>query len=533
MKFPLLSVRSFHALLCAAALGAAIAAPRLAVAQEEPAPAASVPMAASAAPVSPALAAPMVAPTAAPAASGPVSLTLTDAIALALRNNQRVKVSSFNRGIARANVLTAYGRFDPAITFRRSYAESEFPVGTTPLASQITKTDEYALSLDGLTPWGLSYQIGGSASNERGTSNQYSDQYVSFAGVTVTQPLLRGFGFGANLADLRIAKANRAISDWDHRQTVIDTVTSVMQTYTGLAEAREMLRIARRSRELAAQLARDVERRNQVGKISDFDVTQARAQVATREENILFYVRAVKDLENQLRVLIGETQFAANGPDLTIDPLVPAAPLTADGAADFNRALELRPDFQAAKQGITIRRANRAYARNQLLPKVNFVGRFGYNGIASEFAASRAQVRDQDHRDYSAGVFVSVPLTFAEGRGLARAAKLSLLKSEADLKRLETDIAVSVAAAIGQLETTTQRVEATTRAYELAQQVLNSEEKRFRTGASSTLNLIQWQERLISAETYRVRAIADQRNAVANYERETGTTLAAHNLTVE
>lgn len=467
---------------------------------------------------------------AAPAVAAGATLTLDDAIRLALRRNPRIRVSDFGRGIARANVLTEYGRFDPAITFRRSYSESQLALGPDLTASQLNKTDDYSLALEGFTPWGMSYQIGGQSQNARGTYNNLSNTFVTFGGVSVTQPLLRGFGFGANLATLRIAKADRAISDWDYRQTVIDTVTNVIVAYTDLEEAHENLRIAHGSRDLAAKLVTDNERRNQIGSLSDADVTQARARVADREELILLAERQVKATENRLRALIGEGGIAPDGADLPIQSLAPIATTTPDGAADLRTALELRPDYQAAKQGIVKNRANRAYARNQLLPQVDFVGSYGYNGLDSSFAESRAQVRDRDFRAYSAGVVVSVPLTFAQGRGRARAAKLQLQQAETDLERLEHDIAVNVANAIGQLETAGQRVQATSRAYDLAQQALNAEEKRFKAGTSSTFFVLQLQEQLASVEASKVRAIADQRRALAAYQHEIGTTLGAYKL---
>lgn len=467
------------------------------------------------------------------ARAGDVSLTRAEAIARALQHNQRIIVSGFSRDIARADLLTAYGRFDPALTFKRSYAENAVPVTATPLVDQLTKTDDYALSLNGLTPWGMSYQLGGTAENQRGTYNAFSNNFVTFGGVTITQPLLRGFGFGANLADLRIAKANRAISDWDFRQTVIDIVSGVVLAYEDVAEARANLQIAERSRDLAAQLVSDNEKRNRIGTISDADVTQARARVANREEQILLAERSLRDRENRLRELMGEPVAVADAPPLLLDALTPETPPAADGAADLQRALALRPDFQAAKLGIDIRRVADRQARNERLPRVDFVGSYGYNGIDPDFAASRAQVRNEDHRAYSAGVVVSVPLTFAEGRGRAHAARLALRRSEADLTRLEQDIAVGVAAAIGQLKTTAQRVAATTRAYELAQQALDAEQKRFRAGTSTTFVLLQLQEQLASVQSSQVRAIADQRRAIVDYERELGATVDAYHLKLQ
>jgi outer membrane protein len=452
---------------------------------------------------------------------------------MALQRNQALKVSAFTPDIARANVLAEYGRFDPALTFRRSYSEGEAPVTTTPLVRTLTQTDDYSLSLGGLTPWGASYSLTATADNQRGTFNRFTDNYVTFGGVSVTQPLLRGFGFGANLAGLRIAKADRSIADWQHRQTVIDTVTGVILVYSSVLQAREGVRIAQLSRDLTAQLVRQNETRNRVGQFSDADVLQARARLAGREENVLIAQRNAADLENQLRLLIGETNFPIDGPPLELEPPPNIVPVAIDAATDLKRAFELRPDYQAARFGIVRRKAASALANNQLLPRVDFVGSYGYSGMDRDFGTARRQVRDQDVRSYSAGVVISVPLTFAEGRGRARAAKLSLRQSETDLVRLEQDIAVDVAAAAGQILTTRQRVIAATNALDLAQKSLDAEQKKFTAGTSSTFLVLQAQEQLAQTQSSHARALADERRALANYDREIGTTLINRNIKVE
>jgi outer membrane protein len=461
------------------------------------------------------------------------TLTLDDAIRFALQKNQALKVSAFTPDIARANVLAEYGRFDPALTFRRSYSESETPGGGTPLVRALTQADDYSLSLGGLTPWGLSYSLLATADNQRGTANRFTDTYVTFGGISVTQPLLRGFGLGSNLAGLRIAKASRAIADWQYRQAVIETVTSVVLVYTSVLQARETVRISKLSRSLSAELVDQYRKRNAAGAIADSDVLLATARLASREENVLFALRNASDLENQLRQLIGETTFLVSGSTMELEPLVPAPPVTVDPANELKRAYELRPDFQAARLGLTRDRASQALAQNQLLPRVDFVGSYGYQGLDRDFSTARAQVRDRDARAYSAGIVVTVPLTFAEGRGRARAAKLGLKQAESDLVRLEQDIAIDIAAAGGQIETTRLRVEASRHAMQVAQRSLDSEQKKVDAGTGRTLDLLTAQEQLAQVQSSYARAVADERRARAIYERETGTTLQNRNIKLE
>jgi outer membrane protein TolC len=248
---------------------------------------------------------------------------------------------------------------------------------------------------------------------------------------------------------------------------------------------------------------------------------------------VLLAERSAGDLENQLRELIGETTYPVNGPPLELEALPPAQTVTVDAASDLKRAFTLRPDYQAARLGIIRRRATRSAAQSQLLPRVDFVGSYGYSGMDRDFSTARRQVRDQDVRSYSAGVVISVPLTFAEGRGRVRSANLSVRQSEADLVRLEQDIAIDIAAAAGQIETTGRRVAAALTALNLTAQSLEAEQKKFTAGTSSTFLVIQAQDQLANTQNIYARALADQRRALANYDREVGTTLLNRNIKVE
>lgn len=458
------------------------------------------------------------------------ALSLDDAIRLALERNAQIKVEEFGPLIARADYLTSLGKFDPRLTFRRSYREDSSLAPSNVIVADLIKTDDYSLAFEGTTPWGLNYSLGGSAQNQRYPQTGYTDSFATFGGVTITQPLLKGFGFGTNLLGVRIAKADRGIADWQFRQTAINVVTNVVIAYSDVAYAQQLLRIAQRSRDLAAGLLSENEKRFSVGSISESDVTQARARTATRDEFILVAKQAVRDAVNRLRLLTGDSSFPLEPENLLVEPATIPDDVDVDPATDLQKAYNERPDYQAARLGIVKRRANSSAAQNQLLPQVDFVGSYGYSGLDRDFSVSRRMVSNHDNRSYSAGIVVSVPLTLAEGRGRARSAKLQLRQAEADLTRLEQDIALSVTNAAGQIVTTHQRVVANRTAYELAKQALDAEIKKLRAGTSSTFVVLNLQGELISAENSLYNALADERRAHAIYDRELGRTLAVRNI---
>ncbi len=480
----------------------------------------------------------LLAQSAAPNSAGVEKITLNDAIQRALARNFSIKISGFDAAIAAAGVTQALGKFDPAINGTYTYSTNSTPayvdpsLGLTSAANKID-TDEYSFGIGGLLPWGMTYQLGSTSSNTRGTFNAYADNFSTFAGVSATQPLLRNFGFGATLASIRIAQANRGINEWQFRQSVIDTVTNVIFAYNDLNFAYAYLRSAVRSRDLASQLVAENEKRFKVGSMSEYDVTSARSRVASREEAILIASHQVSVAENALKQLISDTTTPSLlSQHVEIEPPPPAPVVVVDASADFRTALEKRPDYQEVKLALKRDSITARLQRNQLLPRLDLVGSYGYNGSGTSYSASRDQVRSRDFAAYSLGVVVSVPLTFTTERGRYRAAKMQERQSEMRVDQVEQNIVVSVGNAASQIETVQKRIEATRHARELAQATLDAEVKRLRAGQSSSFFVSTQQEILSTAEVLEAQAQSDYQKALAEYDRQLGLTLEKLNVTV-
>ena len=465
-------------------------------------------------------------------------ITLDDAIRRAIAKNFTIQSDGLDVSIAKARVLEQFGIFDPQLTAKYTRAENENPLqtfnSTTGLRNFTTdKSDSYDLSLGGTLPWGLTYSLGATQTNSRGSFNSFADTYDTFAGVSARQPLLRGFGFGATTAQLRLAMTSRDISEWQFRASVINTITSVIFAYYDLSFAQGNLRSAIRFRDLAAQLLDENQKRFKVGAMSEYDVTSARARVAMREEGIFSAQRFVDNAENALKALISDeksTRLLDWHLDIELPTTLPVA--VVNTALDFQEALKKRPDYQQAQLNLKRTDINYRYQRNQMLPRVDLVGSYGYNGLDKDRETAQRLVRNEDFRSFTYGVQVTVPLTFTAERGRYRQAKFARRQAEIDLEQTEQTIVVSVGNAAGNIETTRKRVEAARAARQLAQQVLEDEQKRLRAGTSSTFFVLQEQEIVASLEVSELRAESDYRRAVAEYDRQLGITLEKLNISV-
>jgi outer membrane protein TolC len=463
-----------------------------------------------------------------PRATAVLPLTIERAIAMALDRNLTVKVESFSPQISQENLFSASGVFDP--TLEISYTRGE--VRDLLVEPDLhVETHDFDAGLTGLTPWGLSYSAGISSFNNRDSSEGSLDNYSISPAFGLAQPLLRGFGTSANMAGIRIARGSLAISEWSMRQTVIDTVTDVIRTYNDLHLAREGLRVAIRSRGLAAQTFQDNARRAEIGVMSPLDVTQARAEVAAREERVIVAERLVRDQENFLKQLVTDDVEKLLRTQVEIVPPSPPAQLAIDVPQGITVALEWRPDYQQALFDLRTRNIVVAQTQNAALPRLDLVASLSYLGADGAFGSSFDSVLDRDSRSWSAGAVFSMPLGNRSRRGDANAARLSAAQGLVDLKRLEQSIVVAVDNAAGQVRTTIQRINSTREARLLAEETLDAAQQRLQAGTGTTFEVLDFQEKLATAEVSELRAVADYHIAVAEYHRQTGTTLQFNRIT--
>jgi len=479
-----------------------------------------------------------------------LKLTLSEAIHMALGKNFQIRAERYTPQIARARQLSASGAFDPVAEVSATYSKNNQEQRTlnnellTPTAAPgepdpdlfaVMDGLELDSSIAGLTPWGLTYDIGASTTRNTDSRLDLDEKYDTFFGVSVTQPLLKNFGTDVNLAQLRIARADRAISEWTLRDRIIRVVTDTVNTYSELYFATENLAVEERSRALAAQLVEDNAKRAEIGVMSPLDVIQARSDLAAREGRVLVAQRVMLDNENFLKQLVTDEVFRVLETSLTIAPLPDLPGAKADREKDFPLAFQLRPDYRQALLDLQKRQINVVFTRNQSLPRLDLLASFGINGIDSTFGKSLERTTGDDdyNLSWTAGVIGSLPIPNRDARGQQEAAKLEIAKALVDLKRLEQFILVEADNAAGRIETTRKLIQTTGPARDFAQKTLDAAQIRLANGTTTTFEVLQFQRELATAEISEVRARADHIRAIAAYARATGLTLQKHHIAID
>ena len=162
------------------------------------------------------------------------------------------------------------------------------------------------LALTSRLPTGTGIELGTSMRVLDNTLNRnlppslFNPEYESFTGITLSQPLLKNFGVSANLAEIRIARANAKIADLEWQAQTALTVSEVMKRYYDLVFTRQNVAVQQEALDLAQKLLADTQKRGQEGVAAGNDIVVAEAGVSERLEELL--AARVQDIERQKRL---------------------------------------------------------------------------------------------------------------------------------------------------------------------------------------------------------------------------------------
>ncbi len=469
------------------------------------------------------------------------SLTLQECIERALENNLEIKFQRVTPTIQTWGVMGAQGVYDPVLsgginnqstTTWLSSSDAQ-GLGLTNI-TQRTKSWLANADLSGKLPTGATYDF--SALGDHSYGNSFSNAFNTFSGdtgVTLTQPLLKNFGFGVNAATIRIARENRTIAIQNFVQFVMNTVSNVATAYYELVYAIENHRASVENRELARELLDQNRIQERVGTMSPLDVIQAEAGVAESEQSVITTARAIKDNENTLKRLICQQVSEFGGMSLVPVDYPPVEMIALDVAESTRRALETRADYQSAMHALDSQNITVQFNRNQLWPEVNLTGTYNLNGLGHDFNSFGDNLTSTRSPFWNVGVIISVPLGNRQARANYHMAKLDADQLLLSLKSLEQDIVVAVDDAVGHVETNLKSVEAARAATRLAQESLDAEKKKLQAGTSTTFLVLQAQTQLATARVAQIRAEADYHESLVALDLAEGTILAKNNIVLD
>src|SRR5262249_23446151 len=237
-----------------------------------------------------------------------VTLTLKDAMSMALENNRDIEVERLNVQMNEFDVRAAQGFYDPGLSTTLYYDRSLIPA-TSIFASGKTENVIGNATFTQRTPWQGSSVTGNFSNNRATTDNPFvtlNPQYTTNLNFTFTQPIMRNRSIDAGRRQIKIAKKRLDISDSQFRQRAIEIISQVQRAYWDLVFARRDQEIKQESVDLADTQLEHNERLVEAGTLAKSDIISARVELERRKDEAEAAVDAIQRAENALKALMAQ-----------------------------------------------------------------------------------------------------------------------------------------------------------------------------------------------------------------------------------
>lgn len=472
-----------------------------------------------------------------------LSLTLEDAVRRAVEHNPDLTVVRLAQDVEAAHVGEAKSAYTPMFSTTIGRSSAVAPPTNSLLGPTGVDTQDLFSSTGvrqripwGNGTWSASWDASRTTSNS--VLNSFDPSLQSGLQVAFSQPLFRDRTVDSARQQYLIAKRNQSSSDLKFHESVVQTVAAVKQAYWTLKALRANVVVQERSLELAEQLAKENSARVRVGQSPPLDLVQVETEVAGRRQNLIQARTAADDGEDRLRRLIMDAGDPAFW-QVRLDPVdEPAGRVDlADIDGIVAKAINERYDLNRARNDVAIAASNETFFSNQRLPDVRLEMSYRGSGLGgaqllrtggfpgtvvgtvnSGFPGVLGQAFGTDYPTWSFGVTVNYPIGRSFEDVSRVEAQVERRQAAARVASLQLDAAASIRQAARQIRSTAEREDAARAEASLAQQRLESEQRRYEVGLSTSFLVTQAQRDLLQAQVNLLQATLDYQSSLVAFE---------------
>ena len=318
-----------------------------------------------------------------PPPGGPLSLSIAEAVVGSLANNRSLEVQRIAPEITRTGELSADAPFDTAVDGKLSGASIRSPQGAD---AALATSDAQRLTLGASRLFATGTTLGVNLDSVRSGS---ADSASTRLGVSLTQALLQGRGSDVNLAAVRQARLDTAISFSELQGFAESLVAQVELACWDYLLAIRRIAIVESSLTIAETQFSEVRERISVGRMAEIELAAAAAEVALRRESLI-NARSSRDAGRlKLLRLLNPPGAAALSREVTITD-VPVLPAEDPASIEDHVSLALRRRPEIAQARLQLERGDLTLVqtRNGLLPRLDLFITLGGTGYAASFGDS-------------------------------------------------------------------------------------------------------------------------------------------------
>jgi outer membrane protein len=448
--------------------------------------------------------------------------------------------------------------YDPAIFGQLNWAHQTTPQTNTVTTGTSTMLTNSFIADAGIQQgFGSGGQVSLAFNNSHQSINSVRNAYNPFTssnlGLTVTQPLLRGFGLSLNRRFINIAKNEQRITSQLFRLQLNTTVYGVIRLYTDLVALNEDVKVKQESVALAEKLFSNTKAQVDEGTLAQIEMTRANALVFSSRQDLINARGLLEEQEAIVKNFL--TKRGNEDPEVQSAGIIPTDLLNMPDKEEIRpiqdlmaEAMANRPDLLQANLQLENFQIGLKGAHNAVLPQVDLVGVAQNNGLSGTlnplapgadptFVGGYGGILDQlftrKYPTYAIGVQVTLPVHNRIAQADLARDELQLKQSQIRQRQLLNQARLQVEDAVIAMRRARASYETAVQARVLQQQSLEAEQAKFEVGASTSFFVIQYENMLAQSKSTEVAAKSAYMKARAALQFATGAILEENQISLD
>jgi outer membrane protein TolC len=458
-------------------------------------------------------------------------LTLDEVLRTTLSANAAIRQATWEVERQAAGVRVAGGPFDPQLSASAASAEERNPLfGAENVPGiQSSNTVTYGLGVD--QPFRSGLVVSPSLSFSRLDAGQtLGPRNQAVAAVGLTMPLLRGRGGGMAVAGERAAVMRHSASTSELEFERSRALLGAVEAYWSYVAAHARLKVLRETEERSAKTVEQTRMLVEADQRPRVDLLPLEANLASRRAARISGERGLITARQELGRAMGiaPAEVMRLAPPSTGFPTGPGAAGIPGDSGLVQRALQLRPDLQAARWQHDAARDLLSGYRNETRPRLDLSVTLGYQGLEAGDEWGRYVspfYSDLGGMHTRLEVSYGMPLRNRLAEGQARqgyAAEQQAALAYAELRR---QVELDAASALETLQRSAEELVLFGEAARLHGLALESEQRRYQLGTSTIFDILTAEEGLTSATLSEIEARRSYAISLARLRHQTGTLL--------
>ena len=404
------------------------------------------------------------------------TISLQEAIDIALENNYQLKQAANNLELAEKGIINDYADFLPSISGNLN--------GSSRKGQQLVRQGDTQVFEDNVTN-GLSGSLNANVS------------------------LFNGFD---NILSLRMSKADKLSSKEQFQRAKENVIFNVAQNFLQVLLDEQLLDIARENLEASQKQLEQVKAQVEVGSRPTVDLYNQESTVANNE---LTVTQRENNLNLSRLALVRQLQVDPRGNYEFVNPNLGSDSTTAIGGEQFavnemiDQALENRSDLKSEMADLTSLELQLKQARYNLIPTLSASAGLSSSYNDQYFGGGipfSDQFYDQNVTT-SIGLSLNIPIFNNWNRmNQIQTAKINLKNAKLNLENTRLQIIQEVSQAYNDYVSYQKELESTQKALRAAERTYETQQQRYKVGASTLIELSDANANYIQAQSDNVRA---------------------------